>query len=79
MEQNTRIAFGPVPSRRLGRSLGINNIPPKVCSYSCTYCQLGRAINMQVERRAFYQPDAILRDVREQIDKARDDADPGHQ
>lgn len=34
------IAFGPVPSRRLGRSLGINNIPPKVCSYACVYCQL---------------------------------------
>jgi len=35
-------SFGPVPSRRLGRSLGINNIPPKLCSYSCVYCQLGR-------------------------------------
>ena len=35
------IAFGPVPSRRLGRSLGINNIPPKHCSYSCVYCQVG--------------------------------------
>ena len=32
------IAFGPVPSRRLGHSLGINNIPPKHCSYSCIYC-----------------------------------------
>lgn len=35
-------AFGPVPSRRLGRSLGINNVPPKSCSYSCVYCQVGR-------------------------------------
>ena len=35
------LTFGPVPSRRLGRSLGINNIPLKVCSYSCVYCQLG--------------------------------------
>ena len=34
------IAFGPVLSRRLGRILGINNIPPKVCSYSCLYCQV---------------------------------------
>ena len=47
------IAFGPVPSRRLGRSLGINNIPPKVCTYSCVYCQLGRTTKMQVERRPF--------------------------
>lgn len=32
------VTFGPVPSRRLGHSLGINNIPPKHCSYSCIYC-----------------------------------------
>jgi wyosine [tRNA(Phe)-imidazoG37] synthetase (radical SAM superfamily) len=65
------IAFGPVPSRRLGRSLGINNIPPKVCTYSCVYCQLGRTIKMQVDRRTFYQPEEILRDVEEKVDSAR--------
>jgi wyosine [tRNA(Phe)-imidazoG37] synthetase (radical SAM superfamily) len=36
------LAFGPVPSRRLGHSLGISNVPPKTCSYSCVYCQVGR-------------------------------------
>lgn len=41
------IAFGPVPSRRLGRSLGANHVPPKVCAYACAYCQLGRTIRMQ--------------------------------
>ncbi len=50
------IAFGPVPSRRLGRSLGLNNIPPKVCSYACVYCQLGRTIRMQVGRASFSNP-----------------------
>jgi len=65
------IAFGPVPSRRLGRSLGINNIPPKVCTYSCIYCQLGRTIKMQVERQAFHQPETILRDVQSKVEKAR--------
>ena len=65
------IAFGPVPSRRLGRSLGINNIPPKVCTYSCAYCQLGRTIKMQVDRRAFYQPEEILKDVEEKVESAR--------
>jgi len=49
------IAFGPVPSRRLGHSLGINNIPPKICTYSCIYCQLGRTNNLQVERKEFYK------------------------
>ena len=65
-------AFGPVPSRRLGRSLGVNNIPPKVSTFSCVYCQLGRTIKMQVERRAFYQPEEILRDVEEKVRNARE-------
>jgi len=70
------IAFGPVPSRRLGRSLGINNIPPKVCTYSCVYCQLGRTIKMQVVRRAFYEPEEILRDVRDKVEKAKEAGEP---
>ena len=64
-------AFGPVPSRRLGRSLGINNIPPKVCTYSCIYCQLGRTIKLTNKRGAFYAPEEILKDVREKIEKAK--------
>ncbi|UCF90091.1 MAG: radical SAM protein [Desulfobacterales bacterium] len=64
------IAFGPVPSRRLGRSLGINNIPSKFCSYSCVYCQLGRTLGMDVVRREFYAPDRILKKVRRQIENA---------
>ena len=65
-------AFGPVPSRRLGRSLGINNIPPKVCTYSCIYCQLGRTVRMQSERGAFYAPEEVVRGVEEQVVKARE-------
>ncbi|RLG67558.1 radical SAM protein, partial [archaeon] len=41
----TSISFGPVPSRRLGSSLGVNNIPSKYCTYSCVYCQVGRTVN----------------------------------
>jgi len=66
------IAFGPVPSRRLGRSLGVNNIPPKICTYSCAYCQLGRTIKMQAERQRFYEPDRILREVRDKVEKAQE-------
>lgn len=65
------IAFGPVPSRRLGRSLGINHIPPKICTYACVYCQLGRTLNMQVERQTFYAPHDVQRAVVEQVEKAR--------
>ena len=66
------IAFGPVPSRRLGRSLGVNNIPPKVCTYACIYCQLGRTIRLQVERRAFYEPWEIFEAVQDKVKRARE-------
>jgi len=70
------IAFGPVPSRRLGRSLGINNVPPKTCTYSCVYCQLGRTTKMQVERGPFNDPEEILRAVQDKVEKAREVGEP---
>lgn len=65
------LVFGPVPSRRLGRSLGINNIPPKVCSYSCVYCQLGRTTRMQIRREGFYRPDEIVAAVERRLVELR--------
>jgi len=61
------IIYGPIPSRRLGRSLGINNIPPKTCSYSCVYCQLGNTTNMQTERQTFYDPEKIAQSVKQKV------------
>lgn len=66
------IAFGPVPSRRLGRSVGINNIPPKVCTYACAYCQLGRTIRMQVDRQPFYPSEQVRREVQTRLARATD-------
>lgn len=57
------IIFGPIPSRRLGRSIGINNIPPKICSYSCVYCQLGVTNNMSIQREEFYSSDVIYEEL----------------
>lgn len=54
------LTFGPVPSRRLGRSLGINNIPPKSCSYSCVYCQVGPTAHTEITRREFYPSQQIV-------------------
>ncbi len=71
MTEETDYAFGPVPSRRLGRSLGINNIPAKVCTYSCVYCQLGRTSRLQVEREAFYNPEEIVAAVERKAAEAR--------
>jgi len=69
---NSSIVFGPVPSRRLGRSLGVNNIPPKRCSYSCLYCQLGRTTTMQVVRGVYHQPSEISRLVGEKVKRVRE-------
>lgn len=65
------IAFGPVPSRRLGRSLGINNIPAKICSYSCAYCQVGKTLQMEVQRRSFYSPQEICQEVKEKVNSSQ--------
>jgi len=64
--------FGPVPSRRLGISLGINNIPHKVCSYSCLYCQVGKGDRIEVERQKFYEPDYLVKKVEEALNGIHD-------
>jgi len=66
------IAFGPVPSRRLGRSLGINNIPAKTCTYSCAYCQVGRTLQMEAMPRSFYSPQEICDEVAEKVKSSAD-------
>jgi wyosine [tRNA(Phe)-imidazoG37] synthetase (radical SAM superfamily) len=61
------IVFGPIPSRRLGKSLGINNVPPKICSYSCVYCQLGNTDYMSLKRREFFSPEKIFDEAAEKV------------
>ena len=68
----TSVAFGPVPSRRLGRSIGINNIPPKTCSYSCVYCQVGRTRRLQIDSQRFIDPEKIAADVRRTVERTRE-------
>ncbi len=55
--------FGPVPSRRLGRSLGVDLTPHKTCSYDCIFCQLGRTTNKTVERREYVPTGAVLAEI----------------
>ncbi len=66
------LAFGPVPSRRLGRSIGINNIPPKACTYACVYCQLGRTPRMMIEPQAFYPIEQITQRVMDKVARVRE-------
>ena len=65
--------YGPVPSRRLGRSLGVSPIPPKTCTYSCVYCQLGRTTHLQVQRRSFFRKEAVLAEIAAALNSADTD------
>ena len=56
--------YGPVPSRRLGLSLGVDLVPFKVCSFDCIYCQLGRTTEKTIHRESFFTPDTILQQIR---------------
>jgi wyosine [tRNA(Phe)-imidazoG37] synthetase (radical SAM superfamily) len=56
----------------LGRSLGINHVPPKACTYSCVYCQLGRTTQMGCERREFYFFEEVVRAVEEQVERTHE-------
>ena len=59
--------FGPVPSRRLGASLGVSPIPERTCNYSCVYCQLGRTLRMTNTRQEFFPLEEILAEFREYL------------
>jgi wyosine [tRNA(Phe)-imidazoG37] synthetase (radical SAM superfamily) len=68
MNSNLHV-FGPVPSRRLGLSLGVSPIPEKTCNYTCTYCQLGRTTHMSNERKMFYPVEEIAKEVKDALKK----------
>jgi len=60
--------FGPVPSRRLGRSMGVDLVPFKTCSYDCIYCQLGKTTNKSVQRKEWAPVDVVIRQLKEKLD-----------
>lgn len=74
---NKRIAarhvFGPVPSRRLGHSLGVDLVPYKTCTYDCIYCQIGRTTNKTVERREYVPLADVLSDLRRKLTQCKPD------
>lgn len=73
------IAFGPVPSRRLGLSMGINNIVSrKVCSYSCIYCQIGTTRQKSATRETFYEPEKLAENIRQHLEKLDDTHQPDY-
>ena len=56
--------FGPVPSRRLGMSLGIDLVPHKVCTLNCIYCECGRTTNLTLNREEYVSYDAVVEELK---------------
>lgn len=65
--------FGPVPSRRLGLSLGVDLIPPKTCSYDCLYCQIGKTTCKVIEPSAYVPAEAVIAEIDETLAKVKPD------
>ena len=62
-----RYIYGPIPSRRLGRSLGIDPVPLKTCNWNCVYCQLGRTVPLTNERRAYVPRTELIGQLQEAL------------
>ena len=62
-----KYTYGPVPSRRLGLSLGVDLVPKKICTYDCIYCQIGRPTLQTVERKEYVPARSILLDVEQSL------------
>lgn len=59
--------YGPVPSRRLGRSLGVDLVPYKVCTYDCIYCQLGRTTTLTADRKEWVTTNEVVAQLRDAL------------
>ncbi len=70
-----RRIFGPVPSRRLGISLGIDVIPHKTCTFDCVYCECGRTTEKTCERRAFFPVREVLDDLEAHLSRMKEKPD----
>lgn len=66
------VIYGPVPSRRLGISLGVDIIPYKTCSYNCIYCQLGKTNFQTLKRKSYVDPSSVLKELKEVLTQNRD-------
>ena len=71
MNTGFKHVYGPVPSRRLGRSLGVDALTFKSCSFDCVYCQLGRTTNHTIERKEYIPTADILDEVRRNLNWPR--------
>jgi len=69
MAQNYKYLYGPVPSRRLGLSLGVDIMPSKVCTLDCVYCQIGKTTNKTLRRKEYLPVEPVLEELKERLDE----------
>lgn len=67
MSESYKYLYGPVPSRRLGLSLGVDVMPYKVCTLDCVYCQIGRTTNVTLERKAYIPAETVLKELERKV------------
>lgn len=67
MSEQTKYLFGPVPSRRLGLSLGVDTVPFKVCTLDCVYCQLGKTTEKTIERKEYVTVENVIRELQQRL------------
>ena len=68
MQDGYKHVFGPVPSRRLGRSLGVDLVPYKTCTYDCVYCQIGRTTGRTSRRAEFVPLEEVVAEIERKLE-----------
>lgn len=67
----TSYIYGPVPSWRLGRSLGVDIVPFKTCSFNCIYCETGRTTNLTLERKEYVSKTSVIEELKAFLSKRK--------
>lgn len=73
LKEGPRFVFGPVLSRRLGLSLGVDMVPKKTCTYDCIYCEVGPTTTLSTEPQYFYDPQDIISEIETSLKSQRPD------
>ncbi len=68
MIEEMKYIYGPIPSRRLGQSLGVDPIPLKTCNWNCVYCQLGRTVPLTNVRDEYAPREAVIEQLKATLD-----------
>jgi len=69
MAKKRQYLYGPIPSRRLGLSLGVDIMPVKICTLDCVYCQVGKTTNKTLQRNAYMHIEPVITELKQRLDE----------